>query len=276
MKKYISTLTIAGSDSSGGAGVQADIKTMSSLGMYAASVITSVTAQNTCGVSAIHVIPADIIAAQIKAVMEDIRPEAIKVGMLNDCATMNIVADTLKEYDIKHLVIDPVMVATSGDRLMKEDAINTFIDRLLPMADVLTPNLPEAEILAGMKINSKDDVYAAADRIIAKGCETVLIKGGHSEGADKTDYLFYKNEKGERDVMVYTCKTVNTKNTHGTGCTLSSAIASFLAEGLPMCEAVKAAKNYVTEALEGACDVHIGEGHGPVNHFYNPIATIKK
>ena len=275
MKRYISTLTVAGSDSGGGAGIQADLKTMSSLGMYAASVITSVTAQNTCGVTAIHVIPADIIAEQIKDVMTDICPVAVKVGMLNDCATMNVVADTLKQYDIRHLVIDPVMVATSGDRLMKEDAINTFIERLLPMADVLTPNLPEAEILAGMKINSSEDVYEAAGRIIAKGCETVLIKGGHSEGTDKTDYLFFRKEDGSRDVKTYTCATVDTNNTHGTGCTLSSAITSFLAKGLPMCDAVGEAKNYVTEALRAAADVEIGRGHGPVNHFHNPVALIK-
>lgn len=276
MKKYISTLTVAGSDSSGGAGIQADLKTMSSLGMYAASVITSVTAQNTCGVTAIHVIPADIIAEQIKAVMVDICPTAVKVGMLNDCATMTTVADTLGQYDIKHLVIDPVMVATSGDRLMKEDAINTFMERLLPMAEVLTPNLPEAEILADMKINNKDDVYTAAERIMAKGCAAVLIKGGHTDGADKTDYLFYDNEDGTREVKVYSCSTVDTKNTHGTGCTLSSAIASFLAKGLPMCDAVGEAKNYVTAALEAAADVEIGRGHGPVNHFHNPIALIKR
>ena len=276
MKTYISTLTIAGSDSSGGAGIQADLKTMSSLGMYASSVITSVTAQNTCGVTAIHVIPADIIAEQIKAVMTDIEPVAVKVGMLNDSATMNVVADTLRQYNVKHLVIDPVMVATSGDRLMKEDAINTFIERLLPIADVLTPNLPEAEILADMKINSREDVYAAAEKIIARGCDTVLIKGGHSEGKDKTDYLFYKKEDGTRDVMIYSCDTVETKNTHGTGCTLSSAIASFLAKGLTMKEAVGEAKNYVTAALKGAADVEIGHGHGPVNHFHNPIALIKR
>lgn len=276
MKKYISTLTIAGSDSGGGAGIQADLKTMSSLGMYAASVITSVTAQNTCGVTAIHVIPADIIAEQIKDVMIDIEPVAVKVGMLNDSATMNIVADTLGKYDIKHLVIDPVMVATSGDRLMKEDAINTFMERLLPIADVLTPNLPEAEILAGMKIEDKNDVYTAAEKIIAKGCNTVLIKGGHSDGKDKTDYLFYKKEDGTRDVMIYSCNTVDTNNTHGTGCTLSSAITSYLAMGLPMCEAVGKAKNYVTAALMAAADVKIGHGHGPVNHFHNPVTLIKK
>lgn len=276
MKRYITTLTIAGSDSCGGAGIQADLKTMSSLGMYASSVITSVTAQNTCGVTAIHVIPSDIIVEQIKDVMVDINPIAVKIGMLNDCATMIAVADTLKQYSIKHLVIDPVMVATSGDRLMKEDAINTFIERLLPMADVLTPNLPEAEILSDMKIKNKEDVYTAAEKIISKGCKTVLIKGGHSEGKDKIDYLFYTNEDGIRDVAIYTSETVNTINTHGTGCTLSSAIASFLAKGLPMREAVGEAKNYVTAALQGAADVIIGHGHGPVNHFHNPIALIKK
>ena len=274
--KYINTLTIAGSDSSGGAGIQADLKTMSALGMYAASVITSVTAQNTCGVTAIHVIPTEVIAAQIKAVMEDVCPSAIKVGMLNDSDTMKTVAKTLKEYDVSNLVIDPVMVSTSGHRLMKEEAVQTFICELLPLASILTPNLPEAEILADMKIENEEQVYQAAQKIMGKGCAVLLIKGGHAEGRYKADYLFMKALDRPYEVAVFSCETVDTKNTHGTGCTLSSAIAAFLAQGLSVTEAVKAAKEYVTNALKGGADVEIGHGHGPVNHFFNPEKLIKQ
>lgn len=274
--KYISTLTIAGSDCSGGAGIQADLKTMSALGTFATSVITSVTAQNTCGVTAIHVIPNDVIAAQIKAVMEDIYPMAIKVGMLNDRATMQTVAATLKQYKVPNLVIDPVMVSTSGHRLMEEEAVATFIQELLPMASILTPNLPEAEILADMKIENVEHVYQAAQRIIDKGCKSVLIKGGHAKGNSKTDYLFTQREDQSVDVSSFSSDTVDTKNTHGTGCTLSSAIAAFLAQGLAVNEAVKAAKEYVTNALKGGADVEIGHGYGPVNHFFNPEKLIKR
>lgn len=273
---YISTLTIAGSDSSGGAGIQADLKTMSALGMFATSVITSVTAQNTCGVTAIHVIPTDVIAAQIKAVMEDICPVAVKVGMLNDSETMLTVAETLKLYDVRHLVIDPVMVSTSGHRLMKEDAVETFIRELLPMASLLTPNLPEAEILADMKIENEEQVHLAAQKIMNMGCDALLIKGGHAEGKYKADYLFTNNGNEPHEFFVFSCETVETKNTHGTGCTLSSAISSFLAQGLAMKEAVSAAKEYVTNALKGGADVEIGHGHGPVNHFFNPKKLIKQ
>ena len=274
--KYISTLTIAGSDCSGGAGIQADLKTMSALGTFATSVITSVTAQNTCGVTAIHVIPNDVIAAQIKAVMEDIYPMAIKVGMLNDSATMQTVATTLKQYKVPNLVIDPVMVSTSGHRLMEEEAVATFIQELLPMASILTPNLPEAEILANMKIENVEHVFEAAQRIIDKGCKSVLIKGGHASGNHKTDYLFSQRKDQSVEVSSFSSDTVDTKNTHGTGCTLSSAIAAFLAQGLSVNEAVKAAKEYVTNALKGGADVEIGHGHGPVNHFFNPEKLIKQ
>ena len=184
--QYVSTLTIAGSDSCGGAGIQADIKTMSALGCYAASVITAVTVQNTMGVSAVHAVPPEIVAGQIRAVMDDIKPRAVKVGMVNDIDTINAIADTLANYDIQHLVVDPVMVATSGARLMQDEAVEVFTKKLLPMASLLTPNVPEAEVLAGIPINDKDSMEKAAHIIHSKGCKALLIKGDTSRDARST------------------------------------------------------------------------------------------
>ncbi len=269
--RYISTLTIAGSDSCGGAGIQADIKTMSALGCYAASVITAVTVQNTMGVSAVHAVPPEIVAGQIRAVMDDIRPQAVKVGMVNDIDTINAIADTLAEYDIEHLVVDPVMVATSGARLMQDDAVEVFIRKLMPLATLLTPNVPEAEVLSGITITGKTSMDNAARIIQDKGCQSLLIKGGHIEGR-KIDRL-YTTAGEERE---YEAANVETRNTHGTGCTLSSAITSYLAIGYPIDDAVAAAKEWLTGAIKAGADVEIGGGHGPVNHFYNPQKTIIK
>ena len=269
--RYISTLTIAGSDSCGGAGIQADIKTMSALGCYAASVITAVTVQNTTGVSAVHAVPPEIVAGQIRAVMDDIRPQAVKVGMVNDINTIKTIADTLTEYDIEHLVVDPVMVATSGARLMQDDAVGVFTDRLMPLATLLTPNVPEAEVLSGISINDKSSMDNAARIIQDKGCQSLLIKGGHIEGR-KIDRL-YTSMGRERE---YEAANVATRNTHGTGCTLSSAITSYLAMGYAIGEAIAAAKEWLTGALIAGANVEIGSGHGPVNHFYNPQKTIIK
>lgn len=269
--RYISTLTIAGSDSCGGAGIQADIKTMSALGCYAASVITAVTVQNTMGVSAVHAVPPEIVAGQIRAVMDDIRPQAVKVGMVNDINTIKTIADTLAEYDIEHLVVDPVMVATSGARLMQDDAVGVFTDRLMPLATLLTPNVPEAEVLSGISINDKSSMDNAARIIQDKGCQSLLIKGGHIEGR-KIDRL-YTSMGRERE---YEAANVATRNTHGTGCTLSSAITSYLAMGYAIGEAIAAAKEWLTGALIAGANVEIGSGHGPVNHFYNPQKTIIK
>ena len=244
MGRYFTTLTIAGSDSSGGAGIQADIKTMSALGCYAASAITAITVQNTTGVSAVHAVPPEIVAGQIDAVMDDIRPLAVKVGMVNDTTTIHAIADTLRRHELKHLVVDPVMVATSGSRLMEDDAVATFCSELLPLATLLTPNIPEAEVLSGIKITDKTTMDEAGRKILTLGCRAVLIKGGHFDGT-KTDR-------------------------HGTGCTLSSAITALLALGLPVEEAIGKAKQWLTEALRYGADVEIGKGHGPVNHFYNP------
>ena len=280
--KYYTALTIAGSDSCGGAGIQADIKTMSALGVYASSAITAITVQNTKGVYGIQNVEPEIVKGQIEAVMDDIHPDAIKIGMVNDCDTIRAITETLKKYEdqFQHLVIDPVMVSTSGCRLMQEDALEIFIEELLPLASLLTPNIPEAEILAGRKIQNVDDIRKAAASIIQLGCNNVLIKGGHFEGTEKIDYLFENKQHQEankqehtgdiRETAIYKGATVNTCNTHGTGCTLSSAITSYLARGYNMEEAISSAKAYLSDAIEAGKDVKIGEGHGPVNHFHAP------
>ncbi|WP_077197429.1 bifunctional hydroxymethylpyrimidine kinase/phosphomethylpyrimidine kinase [Prevotella ihumii] len=269
---YCKTLTIAGSDCSGGAGIQADIKTMSALGCYAASVITSVTAQNTLGLSAIQHVEPNVVAAQLRAVMSDIRPNAIKIGMVNDAQTIRAIADVLGEYEAVPMVVDPIMVATSGSRLMMEEAVEVFVERLFPMATLLTPNIPEAEVLANIRITTEDDVSLAAKHILQLSCKAVLIKGGHLAGIEKVDRLYLPKSSP----TFYCNPTVKTRNTHGTGCTLSSAIAAYLARGEQMERAIKRAKDYVTNALKAGADVTIGEGHGAVNHFYEPEKLIKR
>lgn len=270
MKHYYCALTIAGSDSCGGAGMQADIKTLSALGVYAASVVTAVTVQNTTGVFDVEALRPDIVGGQIRAVMDDIRPTAVKIGMVNDRATIQAIAQTLSAYDLPHLVIDPVMVSTSGSRLMQADALECFCQLLLPMATLLTPNVPEAEILSDSRIRTTHDMDRAAARIASLGCRNLLIKGGHLEGAEKSDRLYTDGHL----VAEYKASNVPTRNTHGTGCTLSSAITAGLAQGLPLTEAVSQAKSYLHQALEAGKDIHIGEGYGPVNHFFNPQPLI--
>ena len=272
--RYYTALTIAGSDSCGGAGIQADIKTMSALGVYAASAITAITVQNTKGVYGIQNVEPEIVKGQIEAVMEDIHPDAIKIGMVNDCDTIRAIAEPLKKYQesFQHLVIDPVMVSTSGCRLMQEDALDVFITELLPLATLLTPNIPEAEILANRKIENVEDIKAAAAAISKLGCRYVLIKGGHFDGEEKIDYLF---EDGKQKTS-YRGISVNTRNTHGTGCTLSSAITSYLAREMDMNTAIAMAKTYLSGAILAGKDIKIGEGHGPVNHFYEPKSLFTK
>ncbi len=267
-------MTIAGSDSSGGAGIQADIKTMSALGVYATSAITAITVQNTKGVYAIQEVKPEIVKEQIEAVMDDIRPDAIKIGMVNDRATILAIAETLKKYQgkFRHLTIDPVMVSTSGSRLMQAEALDAFVGQLLPLATLLTPNIPEAEILAGMKINCKEDILAAGAAICKLGCKHVLIKGGHLDSDEKTDYLI---KEGKLSTS-YRGFKINTANTHGTGCTLSSAITSYLAREIDMNTAIAKAKTYLSEAILAGKDIEIGEGHGPVNHFYEPKSLYIK
>ena len=276
--KYIAVLTIAGSDCSGGAGIQADIKTISALGCYAASAITAVTVQNTQGVTAVHAVPPEIVAGQIRAVMDDIKAKAVKSGMVNDAETIKAIADTLADYDIEHIVVDPVMVSTSGSKLMQDDAIKVFIEKLLPMSTLITPNIYEAEILAGKKITDEDAMNDVAGEILSKGAEAVLIKGGHIGGDKKVDLLYNAIRKtearsSELTMMIgdsFESETVETRNTHGTGCTLSAAIASNLAMGLGINKAIDKAKYWLTSALIAGADVEIGSGHGPVNHFYAP------
>ena len=276
--KYIAVLTIAGSDCSGGAGIQADIKTISALGCYAASAITAVTVQNTQGVTAVHAVPPEIVAGQIRAVMDDIKPKAVKIGMVNDAETIKAIADALADYDIEHIVVDPVMVSTSGSKLMQDDAIKVFIEKLLPMSTLITPNIYEAEILAGKKITDEDAMNDVAGEILSKGAEAVLIKGGHIEGDNKVDLLYNAIRKTEArsseiTMMIgdsFESETVETRNTHGTGCTLSAAIASNLAMGLGINKAIDKAKYWLTSALIAGAEVEIGSGHGPVNHFYAP------
>lgn len=264
MKRYVTALTIAGSDPSGGAGIQADLKTFSALGVYGATAITAVTVQNTQSVKYVHKLPPQVVYDQIVAVMEDITVDAVKIGMVNDAETLDAIVRALTAYRPKFLVVDPVMVSTSGCALMQPDALAIMKERLLPMADLVTPNLPEAWTLAGTD-SSVDD---AAQAILRLGVKALLIKGGHAEGKTKTDYLYiYKGEGVKREE--FTAETVDTPNTHGTGCTLSSAIAALLARGFGLEDAVRQAKKYLTEALKAGADVHVGRGHGPVCHFYD-------
>ncbi|GAB6982775.1 bifunctional hydroxymethylpyrimidine kinase/phosphomethylpyrimidine kinase [Prevotella dentasini] len=267
---YVKTLTVAGSDSCGGAGIQADIKTMSALGCYAASVVTAVTAQNTTGVTAIQQMTPEMVRAQLRAVLDDLRPQAVKVGMLGDRATVQAVATELAGYSAVPLIADPVMVSTSGSRLMEPDAVEEFCKRLLPMATLLTPNIPEAEVLSGMSIQSEGDMDRAARRIMDRGCKALLIKGGHTDGAEKADRLYFADGRHK----AFRGKTIETRNTHGTGCTLSSAIAAYMARGEKLPEAVRRAKEYVSNALAAGAGVETGGGHGPVNHFFLPEKLI--
>lgn len=263
MKRYVTALTIAGSDPSGGAGIQADLKTFSALGVYGATAITAVTVQNTQSVKYVHKLPAQVVYNQIVAVMEDVTVDAVKIGMVNDAETLDAIVRALTAYRPKYLVVDPVMVSTSGCALMQPDALAIMKERLLPMADLVTPNLPEAWTLAGTD-TSVDD---AAQAILRLGVKALLIKGGHAEGKTKTDYLYIYKGEGLKRVEL-TAETVDTLNTHGTGCTLSSAIAALLACGNGLEDAVRKAKEYLTEALKAGAGVHVGRGHGPVCHFY--------
>ena len=256
-----SVLTIAGSDSSAGAGIQADLKTFAALGVYGTCAITAITAQNTRGVTAVQEAPPGMVAAQIDAVTADIRPDAVKTGMLASAPIVEVVAAKVREYGLPNLVVDPVMVAKSGDRLLRDDAVTVLRDLLLPLAAVVTPNLPEAEVLAGFAIDSDEDVRRAAKEIVGLGARAVVVKGGHREAAEAVDVLY--DGTTFRD---YSAPRIDTTSTHGTGCTFASAIAAYLARGEPLAEAVGRAKEYLTEALRRAYP--IGGGHGPVHHFH--------
>jgi hydroxymethylpyrimidine/phosphomethylpyrimidine kinase len=257
-------LTIAGSDSSGGAGIQADLKTFSALGVYGASVITALTAQNTQGVSAIHQVPAAFVTAQIDAVFDDLDVRAVKIGMVAERTVIEAIVAGLIRWSPEHVVVDPVMVATSGDRLLVPDATDALRRLLIPRARILTPNLPEAAALLDEPMaETTAAIESQGQRLLAMGCGAVLIKGGHGQGPESTDYLF-----SDGKIIALAAPRIATRNTHGTGCSLSSAIAAGLAKGCDLETAVRAAKAYISAAIAAADQLAVGRGHGPVHHFY--------
>ncbi|HEV7334636.1 MAG TPA: bifunctional hydroxymethylpyrimidine kinase/phosphomethylpyrimidine kinase [Bosea sp. (in: a-proteobacteria)] len=259
-------LTIAGSDSSGGAGIQADLKTFAAHQVYGASVIVALTAQNTQAVRAIHPVPADFVAAQIDAVFEDLDVAAVKIGMLATAELIEAVADGLERHGARNIVLDPVMIAASGGRLLQEDAIEALKRRLLPLATLVTPNLPEAAALLGTAMAETEETAAEqGSAIAALGAANVLVKGGHASGEDSVDVLVSKSGQRQR----FVAPRIETLNTHGTGCTLSSAIASGLAHGIELTEAVTLAKRYISAAIAASDEVRVGHGHGPVHHFHH-------
>jgi hydroxymethylpyrimidine/phosphomethylpyrimidine kinase len=264
-RRYARALTIAGSDSGGGAGIQADLKTFAALGCYGMSVVTVLTAQNTAAVTGIHEVPPKFITAQFEAVMEDIGADAIKIGMLHSAEVIVAVAGGLRRYPQVPVVLDPVMVAKSGDRLLREDAVTALREVLLPLATVVTPNLPEAETLLGRRVRDRDAMNAAAIELLRLGPRAVVVKGGHLAGGDSADVLALA---GEKTVRWFQAPRAATANIHGTGCTYSSAIAAGLARGASIADAVEQAKRYLTGAITAGATFKLGSGHGPVHHFH--------
>jgi len=267
-------LSVAGSDSGGGAGIQADIKAISATGSYACSVISALTAQNTLGVNAVLPIPAEFIEQQFDAVFSDLAIDVVKIGMLGDANTIKTVASALQKYQPKHIVLDPVMVATSGDLLLAESAISNLINQLMPMASVITPNIPEALALLGKSAaqapTNDAQSLALCEELLALGSSSVLLKGGHQLGDYSTDYWLSHDSQ-----QCFSSPRINTKNTHGTGCSLSSAIASYLAQGYELATAIDLAKQYISSAIATADALHIGEGSGPVDHFFAMRTKVK-
>jgi hydroxymethylpyrimidine/phosphomethylpyrimidine kinase len=263
--QYKRVLTIAGSDSGGGAGIQADIKTISACGCYAMSAITAITVQNTMGVSDVHPIPINIIEGQINAVLSDIGADAVKIGMLHSSEVIMTVKNTLKHYQIKNIVLDPVMVSTSGHKLMQDEAIETLKKELLYEVRVITPNIPEAEIILGKKISNQMELPFLAKELSSNRKVSVLLKAGHLTEKELVD-IFYNAETDE--IIELKSERIDTLNTHGTGCTLSSAVAAFLAHGLSLNGAVQHAKDYINSAISKGASYKLGKGHGPVHHFY--------
>lgn len=268
---YPSVLTIAGFDGSGGAGIQADIKTISALGCYATSVLTALPIQNTTGVKSIFSIPEQIVGDQLDTILEDIFPNSIKIGMVHSSKLVEIIVDKLKHYPHLPIVFDPVMVATSGHQLIEDNTIQTIIHHLFPIADVITPNLDEAAILAEMKIESIEEMRIAGKKIMEFGCKSLLLKGGHLKSRQLTSLYFSANGAIES----FAFPKFETNNTHGSGCTLSSAIASYLAQKKSLPEAIRLGQEYIHQAIYHGKDVIIGKGNGPVNHFFNPQKLIK-
>lgn len=260
MKPVPRAMTIAGSDSGGGAGIQADLKTFAALGVYGTSAITAVTSQNTQKVSDVLELPTSLIESQIDAIISDIGTDVVKTGMLSSADVIKTVARKIREHGLRRLVVDPVMVAKGGDRLLQEDATDTLKAQLIPLATVVTPNIPEAEVLVGYKIESLEDARRAAKDIVSMGAQNAVVKGGHL-GGPPTDILYDGDE-----YRAFTARRIDTTSTHGTGCTFASAIAAGLAKGLNLRDAVGQAKQYVTGAINHAFPM--GGGHGPLNHFY--------
>ena len=268
---YTSVLSIAGFDGSGGAGIQSDIKTVSALGCYSTTVLTALPVQNTQGVRNIHSISTAAVAEQLDAILEDIPPQAIKIGMVHTARLVETIVDKLSSYPDIPVVFDPVMVSTSGHHLIEQDTIQAIKALLLPIADMITPNMDEAAILAEMDVNDLNDMTIAGERIFPMTPGGILLKGGHQKGRTLTS-LYMDVDK---DVYAFEMNKIDTKNTHGSGCTLSSAIASFIARGESKLDAVTLAQNFIEQAIFHGRDVVIGKGHGPLNHFFNPTKLIK-
>ena len=265
MKSYYRALTIAGSDSGGGAGIQADLKTFSALGCFGMSVITALTAQNTRAVTGIFPVTPQFIAEQMDAVLEDIGVDTVKIGMLHSPEVIEVVADKLIQWKCPNIVLDPVMVSKSGDQLLREDAVNALKQRLIPLATLITPNLPETSVLLDRPVETLEEMENAARDLGTLGCANVLVKGGHLSGDQSGDLLY---DKKETAMIPLAGERIDTENSHGTGCTLSSAIAANLARGMALAPAVKLAKVYITHALRAGAEYQTGKGHGPVHHFY--------
>lgn len=268
-QRYARVLSIAGSDSGGGAGIQADLKTFAALGCYGMTAITALTAQNTQGVRGIHAVPAAFLREQIKAVVEDIGVDAVKLGMLHAPEVAEVVAWAIDHYRLPNVVLDPVMVATSGDRLIAAETVQVLVRELFPRAAVITPNLDEAALLIGHAIDGIGALDGAADELLALGARAVLLKGGHLPGSEVVDVLLQSS--GERTRLA--SRRIESRNLHGTGCTLSSAIAAHLALGATLPEAVERARAYILGAMAAAVDVQVGAGHGPLNHGFAPVPT---
>jgi hydroxymethylpyrimidine/phosphomethylpyrimidine kinase len=265
---YPRVLSIAGSDSGGGAGIQADLKTFSALGCYGMTAITAITAQNTQGVRAIHGVPSEILKAQIEAVVEDIGVDAVKIGMLHSPEVVQVVAWAIRHYGLKKVVLDPVMVATSGDRLIAEETVQVLVKELFPLVGVITPNLDEAELLLGHAITGVNALEPAGTELLALGAKAVLLKGGHLRGDQVVDVLLQPG----LPTLRMAATRIESRNVHGTGCTLSSAIAAYLALGLDLVQAVTQARAYILKAIAAGADVRTGHGHGPLNHGHAPMA----
>ena len=268
-QRYARVLSIAGSDSGGGAGIQADLKTFAALGCYGMTAITALTAQNTVGVTGIHGVPPDFLKAQIQAVVEDIGVDAVKLGMLHAPEVVEVVAWAIDRYQLKNVVLDPVMIATSGDRLIAAETVQVLVRELFPRAVVVTPNLDEAALLVGHAIGGIDALDGAADELLALDAKAVLLKGGHLPGDEVVDVLLERNGARKR----LASQRIASRNLHGTGCTLSSAIAAHLALGLALPEAVERARTYILGAMRAGANVQVGAGHGPLNHGFAPVPT---